>query len=140
MYTSNSERLFNKILFQYFGALILMDLECSKRASVVAAKLLALRTRLPEAHVVSGSFVTLYHRVLDELEDDGAETARFRVPTNWIIPNEVVAGMTSGNVRDQWIAKALFVRRIEEALCHFYIKSGPRGRKVRASHVSGVAV
>jgi hypothetical protein len=117
-----------------------MELEHSKRTSVVAAKLLALRTRLPETHVVSGSYVTLYHRVLDELEIGGSETDRFRIPTNWIIPNDIVAGMTSGNVRDPWIAKALFVRRIEEALCHFYIKSGSRGRKLRASEVSSVAV
>ena len=117
-----------------------MELESSKRTRMVAAKLLALRTRLPEAHVVSGSYVTLYHRVLDELEIGGAETDRFRVPKNWFIPNDIVAGMDSGSLRDPWIAKALFVRRIDEALCHFYIKSGPRGRKVRASQVSSVAV
>jgi hypothetical protein len=117
-----------------------MELERNKRTGVIAAKLLALRTRLPDAHLVSGSYVTRYHRVLDELEIDGVETDRFRVPTNWIIPNDVVAGMTSGSGRDQWIARALFVRRIEEALCHYYIKSGPRGRKVRASHIAGIAV
>jgi hypothetical protein len=93
-------------------------------------KLVDLRSRLPVHHLLDESYVARYHSILDELERNGASTDKLRVPARWYLPDHSpFESIPDTRHLAKRLPKALFLRKLDEALHFFYLKGNVHWHK-----------